>query len=456
MTTETNNPGKTSYPSVNLNLNVRGLTPSATLAINELSAELIAQGRDIFKFGLGQSPFPVPRSVVEALKENAHQKDYLPVKGLRELRDAVAQYHGRKHSIQCTGDNVLVGPGSKELMFLIQLVYYGDLCIPTPSWVSYEPQAHIIGRPVRWLRTQADNNWGLMPAELEELCADDPDRPRLVILNYPHNPTGYSYGKDKLRQLAEVARRYRVVLLSDEIYGELHHAGKHTSIAEYYPEGTIISSGLSKWCGAGGWRLGTFTFPDNLHWLLDAMAAVASETFTATSAPIQFAAIKAFVGGPEIESYLSTSRRILSALGQHCAAKLRDAGLRLGTPDGGFYLFPDFGAFEYELRESGVSSSEELCTHLLDKTGVATVPGSAFGRSKDELTLRLAYVDFDGAEAMRAADALPKEAALDEAFLRRYCSRVTDGIDRLHDWLSSMRPQTSFQLESAVRIRRRA
>jgi aspartate aminotransferase len=186
------------------------------------------------------------------------------------------------------------------------------------------------------------------------------------------------------------------------------------------------------------------------------MAAVASETFTATSAPIQFAAIKAFVGGPEIESYLSTSRRILSALGQHCAAKLRDAGLRLGTPDGGFYLFPDFGAFEYELRASGVSSSEELCTHLLDKTGVATVPGSAFGRSKGELTLRLAYVDFDGAETMRAADALPKEAALDEAFLRRYCSRVIEGIDRLHAWLSSMRPQTSFQLESAVRIRRRA
>jgi len=314
MTSETNNSGNTGYPSVNLNLNVRGLTPSTTLAINELSAKLIEQGRDIIKFGLGQSPFPVPRPVVEALKENAHQKDYLAVKGLRELRDAVAQYHGRKHSIQCNGDNVLVGPGSKELMFLIQLVYYGDLCIPTPSWVSYEPQARIIGRPVRWLRTQAKHNWGLMPEELEELCASDPDRPRLVILNYPHNPTGYSYGEDKLRRLAEVARRYRVVMLSDEIYGELHHTGQHTSIAEYYPEGTIISSGLSKWCGAGGWRLGTFTFPDNLHWLLDAMAAVASETFTATSAPIQFAAVKAFVGGPEIESYLSTSRKILSQL----------------------------------------------------------------------------------------------------------------------------------------------
>ena len=84
------------------------------------------------------------------------------------------------------------------------------------------------------------------------------------------------------------------------------------------------------------------------------------------------------------------------------------------------------------------------------------MPGSAFGRSKDELTLRLAYVDFDGAEAMRAADALPKEEALDEAFLRLYCSRVTDGVDRLHRWLSSIELRTSFQIEDVVTIRKRA
>ena len=121
----------TNYPTVNLNLNVRGLTPSATLAINERSAELLQQGREVLKLGLGQSPFPVPRVVVEALRENAHQKDYLPVRGLGTLREAVAAYHSRKHGIERTGDNVLVGPGSKELMFLVQLVYYGDLVIPT-------------------------------------------------------------------------------------------------------------------------------------------------------------------------------------------------------------------------------------------------------------------------------------------------------------------------------------
>jgi len=130
-------------PDVNLNLNVRGLHQSATLAINERSDELRSQGKTVFKLGLGQSPFPVPHSVVEELKINAHQKDYLPVKGLEKLREAVAEYHCRADGICYSPDNVLIGPGSKELMFLLQYVYYGDLVIPTPSWVSYSPQALI-------------------------------------------------------------------------------------------------------------------------------------------------------------------------------------------------------------------------------------------------------------------------------------------------------------------------
>ena len=126
-------------PDVQLNLNVRGVPPSATLAINERCAELESEGRQVFRFGLGQSPFPVPEVVVEELRRNAHQKDYLPVKGLRELREEVAEHHRRRFSIDCSADDVLVGPGSKELMFLLQLVYYGDLVVPTPAWVSYAP-----------------------------------------------------------------------------------------------------------------------------------------------------------------------------------------------------------------------------------------------------------------------------------------------------------------------------
>ena len=149
----------------------------------------------------------MPGPVVKELQNNAHQKDYLPVRGLPALCEAVAQYYRRTQDLPIAKENVLIGPGSKELMFILQLVYYGDLVIPTPSWVSYAPQAHIVGRHVHWLETEEQNNWLLTPAELENLCAKDPSKPRIVILNYPNNPTGCSYAADQLENLAEVARK---------------------------------------------------------------------------------------------------------------------------------------------------------------------------------------------------------------------------------------------------------
>ena len=175
-------------PDVHLNLNVRGLGVSATLAINERSNALRQQGRQVYKLGLGQSPFPVPPSVVSALREFAGEKDYLPVKGLPALQEAIASHLHREHDVPFRAEDIMIGPGSKELMFILQLVYYGDLVIPTPSWVSYAPQASIIGRRVHWVPTHRHNNWKLGAESLDALCQRDPGRPRLVILNYPANP----------------------------------------------------------------------------------------------------------------------------------------------------------------------------------------------------------------------------------------------------------------------------
>ncbi|MEA5446454.1 aminotransferase class I/II-fold pyridoxal phosphate-dependent enzyme [Gammaproteobacteria bacterium AB-CW1] len=421
---------------INLNLNVRGLSQSATLAINEASRELMDRGRKVYRLGLGQSPFPVPEPVVQALRDHAHEKDYLPVSGLRPLREAVAAYHARAEGLDVDGDNILIGPGSKELMFIVQLTYYGDLVIPTPSWVSYAPQAHIIGRQIRWVPTQAENDWRLTPEELDRLCRSDPTRPRIIILNYPSNPTGDTYTLDELQELAEVARNYRVVLLSDEIYGELHHTGEHVSIARYYPEGTIISAGLSKWCGAGGWRLGTFCFPRSLRWLQDAMAVVASETFTSTSAPIQCAAITAFDRNTEIDRYLDHSRRILRLLGLTLWERLCKAGLSVTRPAGGFYLFPDFSPLRERLARRGIEDSETLCQRLLEESGVALLPGHAFGRPLSELTTRLAYVDFDGEAALACAPALESGELSETDFLQRCCRQMIEAVDAIETWIN--------------------
>ncbi len=421
-----------------LNLNVRGIGTSATLAISEESQRLRNEGRAIYRLGLGQSPFPVPEPVVESLRVNAHQKSYLAVKGLRTLREAVADYHRRRRQhAECTADDVLIGPGSKELMFLLQLSYYGDLVIPIPSWVSYAPQAHIIGRHVRWLKTDPANYWRLTPRELNRVCSDDPQRPRLVALNYPSNPTGGSYTAEQLEELAQVARHYRVIMLSDEIYGELHHQGRHVSIARYYPSGTIVSGGLSKWCGAGGWRLGTFTFPPSLRWLLEAMANVASETYTSTSAPIQYAAVRAFQSDSRIERYIVQSRRILSALGLECAQRLRKAGVLVHEPEGGFYLFPNFAPHRDNLRARGVATAADLCQRLLHEAGVALLPGSGFGLPEEDLRARLAYVDFDGAGALVAAESHPLDRPLPPEFLASHCGPVLRAADLIGDWLNA-------------------
>ena len=429
--------GKNNKMQINLNLNVRGIPQSSTLRINEQSEELKKQGKHIYKLGLGQSPFPVPEPVVEELRVNAYQKDYLPVKGLKRLREAVADYHCRAQGVCYQWEDVLVGPGSKELMFLLQFVYYGDLVIPTPSWVSYAPQANIIGRHVRWLSTKCESNWKLTPDELYNVCKDDPDRPRIVILNYPANPSGTTYKTDELKELAKVARKYHVVLLSDEIYGELHHKGQHVSISRFYPEGTIISGGISKWCGAGGWRLGTFIFPESLRWLLDSMASVASETFTSTSAPIQYAAVRAFKGGMEIERYLWQSRRILRTLGKEFTNKLISAGADVPTPEGGFYLFPDFSKFKNKFESMGITTGREFCSKLLEDTGVAILPGSDFGRPQDEFTARIAYVDFDGSHALANAEQVPSEKSLNGNFLEMSCGRVVEAADKICSWLNN-------------------
>lgn len=416
------------------NPNVKNLTPSATLSINEKSKELMRQGKNIFRLGFGQSPFPVPPSVVESLRENAFQKDYLPVNGLPELRSAVGGFYRRRQGLDFSAEDVFIGPGSKELMFILQLIWQGEVLIPSPSWVSYEPQARLLGHKVHWLPTASEGGWRLTPDTLEKFCRENPNGSYLLILNYPSNPTGSDFSADALEEFARIARKNEILVLSDEIYGELNHSGDHLSLAEFYPEGTIVSSGLSKWCGAGGWRLGTFCFPKNLRPLSGLFAKVASETFSAVAAPIQYAAVTAFEPNEDIENYLVKTRKILSALGNAVAEKLQNFGVQTAKPEGGFYLFPDFSRFSDKLKEKKVENNSQLCEKLLTETGVALLPGADFGRPLEELTCRLAYVDFDGAKCL---ENFSDKVILDESFLGENCGKVLEAVDSIGEWVNA-------------------
>lgn len=374
--------------------------PSPTLLINEQSRTLEKEGKTIYKLGFGQSPFPVPIEVVDVLKQNAYQKDYLPVMGLYQLRETVAHFYQRQ-GISVDAAQVMVGPGSKELIFLTQFALKASLLLPSPSWVSYEPQAALLNLPTYWINTQIENDWKLQAKDLDIACKSV-EGPKLLILNYPNNPTGNNYTNEELAAFAEIAKREDLFILSDEIYSLLNFNKKNiTSIANHCPEKTIISSGLSKWAGAGGWRLGTFVFPKSLEKLQQAIGAMASETFSCVSAPIQYAAVKAFEESPTIKTYQKNSQAILSFVASYVAKQLKALNVECPIPKGGFYVFPSFENHRASLETMGIRTSTQLCDYLLTELGIALLPGLAFGRPEEELTVRLSYVDFDGTALLK-------------------------------------------------------
>ena len=403
---------------------VKDLKPSSTLLINETSRKLEEQGKKIYKFGFGQSPFKVPEDVVNELKDNAHQNKYLPMQGLSELRDAVAKYTSKRKNYDYKSENVIIGPGSKELMFLLHVIFDGEIILPAPSWVSYAPQA-ILGRnKIQILQTNRENNWFPTAAEIEEVVLKDKNKNYLLFLNSPNNPSGQIC--KNLDEISKIVNKYNLIILSDEIYSELTFENSFMSISNFCPEKTIISTGLSKWCGAGGWRLGYFLIPDKLVEIKNMINVLASETFSAVSAPIQYAAIKAYEN--DHSNYINKSRNILSAVGNYVYENLKSNKVLINKPQGGFYLMPEF-------LNKVFNSSSEMCDSILNDTGVALLPGSDFGFAKTQMLARLSFTDFDGQEFM---DKIEDNQKIDNDHIAKFAPKVVEGVDKLKRWSESI------------------
>ena len=403
---------------------VKNLEPSSTLKINEISRQLEEKGEKIFKFGFGQSPFQVPTDVVNELKDNAHQNKYLPIQGLAELRRSVANYTSAKKNYDYSPDNVVIGPGSKELMFLLHVIFDGEIILPIPSWVSYAPQA-IIGRnKIKMLQTKRENNWFPTGSEIEEIILKNKKKNYLLFLNSPNNPSGQIC--ENLEEISEVMKKYNLIILSDEIYSELSFNNNYKSISNFCPEKTIISTGLSKWCGAGGWRLGYFIIPENLKIIKDTLNVLASETFSAVSAPIQYAAIQAYKG--DHNNYIKSSREILKAVGNYVYENLSSNKVLINKPQGGFYLMPEFISAKF-------NSSSEMCKNILETTGVVLLPGSDFGFDKKRMLARLSFTDFDGNNFMKARE---KNNFKDNELIKNLAPKVVEGVDKLKKWSESI------------------
>jgi aspartate aminotransferase len=398
---------------------VKGLEPSSTLKINEISRKLEDKGEKIFKFGFGQSPFQIPTDIVNALKDNAYQNKYLPMQGLNELRQSIAKYTSTKKNYDYKSENVIIGPGSKELMFLLHILFDGEIILPAPSWVSYAPQA-ILGRnKIQSIQTKRENNWFPTGSEIEDVILKDKNKNYLLFLNSPNNPSGQIC--KNLEEISEIAKKYNLIILSDEIYSELSFED-FKSISSYCPEKTIISTGLSKWCGAGGWRLGYFIVPESLNILKNSINVLASETFSAVSAPIQYAAITAYTG--DHSKYINSSKNILKAVGNYVYENLKSNKILINKPQGGFYLMPEF-------LNKKFNTSSEMCDDILKKTGVALLPGSDFGFDKNKMLARLSFTDFDGQNFMNQTQNIKK---IDNDLILKLAPKITEGVEKLKKW----------------------
>ena len=404
--------------------NILKLKQSSTLIINEKCKKLINQGKKVYQFGFGQSPFPVPDKIVNTLKENAHRKEYLPIQGLDRLRDSISIDLRKKIGVNYSKENIVITPGSKEAMLLLHVAFSGEIILSAPSWVSYEPQA-IIGRnKVHWIQTSRENNWFPTAKQLESKIKTIKKKNLIFILNSPNNPSGTVC--ENIKELAHVAKKYNLIVLSDEIYTDLTFCNKYESISKYYPERTLISGGLSKWCGAGGWRVGFFAVPNQLSNLLENIKTLASESYSTVNSPAQYAAVEAYEG--DYSEYKAKTVNILRSVGNYVFNNLKSNKVLVNPPQGAFYLMPEFPNKKYK-------TSTEMCEKILDDTGVAMLPASDFGFNSKKMLTRLCYIDFDGVEFLKTN---MNGKILDDKVIEKYAPNVVEGIKKLSNWAKNL------------------
>src|SRR5579875_2156725 len=328
---------------------------------------------------------------------------YGPVAGSPALRAAAAGYW-RRRGLPTAPEDVVCGPGSKALLYGLLLCLGADVAIPRPSWVSYAAQASLTG--IRPVYVPIVPGQGGVPdpdllADAVTAARREGRRIGAVIVTLPDNPTGTLAPPDTVRSLCSVAERHDLLIISDEIYRDLTHAGDgFLSPAEVAPDRTVITSGLSKNLALGGWRLGVARLPGGASpgsggvsrgaGLRSRLLAACSEIWSAPAAPVQAAATVAFEEPAEITSRVARSRHLHGSVARAVASLLSAAGAAAAPPQGAFYLYPDFAAHRHRLRRLGVRTSADLAELLLRGYGIGVLPGSAFGDPAGALRLRVA------------------------------------------------------------------
>lgn len=361
-----------------LSQRVNKIKPSPTLAVSARAAALRAQGKDIIGLGTGEPDFDTPQHI----KDAAHQaiKDgktkYTPVDGVPPLKQAIIDKFERDNGLAYEMDQILVSVGGKQSFFNLcqALLNAGDeVIIPAPYWVSY-PDIVILseGRPVI-VNAPIEADYKITPDQLE--ASINPDT-KLFVINSPSNPSGRAYTLEELKALGDVLLKYpHVMVATDDMYEHMMFDGKpFVNVLNATPElydRTIVLNGVSKAYAMTGWRIGYAGGPAEL---IKSMKKVQSQSTSNPCSIAQWAALAALTGPQDaVGEMRDTFKKRHDMVFDRLKAM---TGVKVLPSDGTFYIFPDVSA---AIKAKGLDDDVAFSEQLLNETGVALVPGSAFG-----------------------------------------------------------------------------
>ncbi len=425
---------------------VRGLKVSATLSINDRVKEMWAAGQNVYHQAFGESRFPVHPKIADALIRNVQKRSYLPGAGIPELKEAIAAHYRRLYDLDVSPNQVVTGPGSKSLIYATLEALGEEIIVPQPSWVTYQPQIHLIGKPITWLPTHPEDQYLVGTDALQEALQKshhDMGNPEVLILNNPGNPTGTMRTPEQNQHLAEFCREEELMVVSDEIYARTTFSSvPFVSFGKYYEEGTVVMGGLSKDLSLGGWRVGVAIVPPTKGGLAlaKALTNLATNVWSCVAAPVQYAALVAYSGDPEIEEYVQLCSRMHAIRTTYLYNLMVRLGVPCVEPSGAFYIFPSFDEFEEALAAKGINNDEELALFLLENYELATLPGSAFNAvRKFCLRISSSFIDMGTDEQAESIVAAFREDPDPERFIRNHHPRIQKVAERFGDFMEDLR-----------------
>ncbi|MFQ5879240.1 MAG: pyridoxal phosphate-dependent aminotransferase [Dehalococcoidia bacterium] len=331
---------------------------------------LEAEGMDVVHLEIGEPDFDTPANILEAAVEALREghTHYGPSPGFTEVRERIAQEVASTRNISVAGDNVVITPGGKPIMFftMLALVDQGDeVLYPNPGFPIYESMIRFVGGVPVPMQLHESKDFNI---RIDQVATQITDRTRLIIINSPNNPCGSVMAKEELEALAELAKGHDITVLSDEIYRRFLYEGEHHSLASFpgMRDRTIILDGFSKTYAMTGWRIGFGVMPLAL---VEPISRLVTNSVSCTASFTQVAAIAA-INGPQDDAYNMVAefkkRRDVIVHGLN-----RIPGIRCAMPKGAFYAFPN-------VEETGMASSQ-FADKLLEEAGVASLAGEAFG-----------------------------------------------------------------------------